>query len=217
MQERLINNLVYLFKKIGKEPPKPEALNNLLAAELPEFSKIFGYSIDQLFSVDIPAKENIDTSKIKMIILDVDGVLTDGGMIYNSDGSETKKFNVKDGMAIKHSQLQGVEFGIISAAARSEVVQKRAEVLGIKNLYVGNHPKIEVLQVWMKERDLQFENIAYIGDDVNDIEILKNVGFSACPSDAITDVKHLVNVVLQTPGGKGCVREMIDNYFKKTL
>lgn len=214
MQNNLISNLIYLFKKNGEELPEREALNNLRAVDLPLFARQFGYTLDELFNSNIPVKENVDTSHIKLIILDVDGVLTDGGMIYNSDGNEIKKFNVKDGMAIKLSQQSGVEYGIISAASRSEVIEIRAKILGIKNVYVGLRPKLEVLEIWMNERNLSFENVAYIGDDINDIEILKRVAFSACPADAIVSVKKEVNVVLQTAGGRGCIREMIDNYFK---
>ncbi|HKL02616.1 MAG TPA: HAD-IIIA family hydrolase [Cryomorphaceae bacterium] len=172
-----------------------------------------GVPFETLNTVDLEKREAIlHGSDLKLIVLDVDGVFTDGGLFYSSSGEELKKFNVKDGMAITQAIKKGVQFGIISAASRSEVVEIRAQILGIQNVYVGKKPKIEVLESWLYKMGLGFENVAYLGDDVNDVDILKKVGVAACPSDAVLKVKNAAHIVLQNKGGCGCIREFVESY-----
>ena len=153
--------------------------------------------------------------KIKLLILDVDGVMTDGGMYFTENGDQIKKYNTKDGMAILHLTKNKFQVAIISSGFKSEMVKTRADLLGIQRCYVGRDPKIEVLNKYCEELKITLENVAIIGDDVNDMEIIKKVGFSASPSDAVNSVKSQVDVVLNKKGGEGCVREFIDAYLLK--
>lgn len=151
---------------------------------------------------------------IKLLILDVDGVMTDGGMYFTENEDQFKKFNTKDGMGILElTKNKIVEVGIISSAFKGNVVRNRAEMLGIKRCYVGRDPKMDVLQSWLDELGISMEEVAIIGDDVNDLPIMMKAGFSACPSDAVQVVKQHVNLILSTKGGQGCIREFIDNYL----
>jgi len=151
---------------------------------------------------------------IKLLILDVDGVMTDGGMYFTENDDQLKKFNTKDGMGILElTKNKIVEVGIISSAFKGNAVRNRAEMLGIKRCYVGRVPKMDVLQSWLDELGISMEEVAIIGDDVNDLPIMMKAGFSACPSDAVQVVKQHVNLILSTKGGQGCIREFIDNYL----
>ena len=153
-------------------------------------------------------------AKIKLLILDVDGVMTDGGMIFSESADQQKKFNTKDGMGIIEVIKQGqVELGIISSGFTGGLVHKRAEMLGMKRCYVGRDSKISVLESWIEEMQISLEEVAIIGDDINDLSIMRVAGFSACPTDAVEVVKKQVDVILSLKGGQGCVREFIDNYL----
>jgi 3-deoxy-D-manno-octulosonate 8-phosphate phosphatase (KDO 8-P phosphatase) len=153
-------------------------------------------------------------AKIKFLILDVDGVMTDGGMIFSESADQLKKFNTKDGMGImevvKHREI---ELGIISSGFTGGLVHKRAEMLGMKRCYIGRDSKISVLESWIEEMGISLEEVAIIGDDINDLGIMRVVGFTACPADAVEVVKKQVDVILSLKGGQGCVREFIDNYL----
>ncbi|MDH5721447.1 MAG: HAD-IIIA family hydrolase [Spirochaetia bacterium] len=151
---------------------------------------------------------------IKVLFSDIDGTLTDGRLYYSADGEALKVFHVKDGMGIKNWQKRGFIFGLLSAR-KSRAVIKRAEDLGIEHLGLGIENKIEWMQNWLKENNLQWENIAYIGDDLNDLEIMKNSAFSAAPFDAVEEVKNRANFVAKESGGLGAVREVIDYMLKK--
>lgn len=152
-------------------------------------------------------------SKIKLLILDVDGVMTDGGMYFTESGDQFKKFNTKDGMAIIHLTRSDFQVAIISSGFKGEAVQRRAEMLGIQHCYVGRRPKMEVLNEICDELKISFDEVAIIGDDINDLGVMRNVGMSFCPKNAIGRVKSQVDVILSLNGGEGCVRELIDNYI----
>lgn len=152
-------------------------------------------------------------NSIKLLVLDVDGVLTDGGMYFTENGDQFKKYNTKDGMAILHLTKKQYPVAIISSGFKAQSVIKRAEMLGIEYCYVNREPKIVTLNSICDELNLSLENVAFIGDDINDLEVLKKVGFSACPCDAVQVVKSVVDVVLNSKGGEGCVRELIDFYI----
>ena len=124
---------------------------------------------------------------IKLILLDVDGTLTDGGIYLGNSGEELKKFNVKDGYAIVNSQKVGIEFGIITGA-ESELLKNRAKKLKIKYLYQGISEKTLVLKEIMKNLNLKKEEIAYMGDDLNDIKIMKMAGFCGTPLDGANEL-----------------------------
>ncbi len=152
-------------------------------------------------------------SKIKFLALDVDGVLTDGGMYYSNSGDEFKKFNTKDGLGIKRLVASGMNVAFISNGINDVLIRNRAKLLGVQYVYVGLDKKTIILEQWIHELQLDYSQIAYIGDDINDLEIIDKVGFSACPNDAVKAVKEKANTILNTKGGEGCVREFIDTYF----
>lgn len=158
----------------------------------------------------------IDRSKlktIKLLILDVDGVMTDAGMFFTENGDQFKKYNAKDGMAIMALTKKDFQVGIISSGFKLEMVKSRAELLKIQHIYVGRDEKIGVLKEWCKKLDISLDNVAIIGDDINDLSIMNAVGFSACPADAVYRVKKTVDLVLSKKGGNACVREFIDHYL----
>ena len=151
--------------------------------------------------------------KIKLLILDVDGVLTDGGMYSSENGDQFKKYNTKDGMGILHLTKNNFQVGIISSGFKGEAVKARAELLGIQHFYLGRDPKLGVLKDICSKLEIDLKNVAIIGDDINDLKVIHNVGFSACPADAVKVVKSNVDIVLNKRGGEGCVREFIDEWL----
>jgi len=155
--------------------------------------------------------------KIECLIVDVDGVMTDGGMYWSEQGDQIKKFNTKDGLGLMELTKKAFKVGIISSGFTQVMVQKRAELLGITHCYVGQQPKLEVLETWCKEWGISLENVAVIGDDKNDLAMMKAVGFAACPADAVNEVKSICNLVLERKGGEGCVREFIDAYLNQYI
>jgi 3-deoxy-D-manno-octulosonate 8-phosphate phosphatase (KDO 8-P phosphatase) len=151
---------------------------------------------------------------IKFLVLDVDGVLTDGGIYLTERGDVFKKFNVKDGVAIQQLVKSGIDVGFISSAKKSKKLLKtRAKMLGVKFVYSGDKEKLSVLSKWCAKLKIDFKEVSYIGDDINDLKVISTVGFSACPADAVTQIKKAVNVVLRKKGGEACVREFIDLYL----
>lgn len=146
---------------------------------------------------------------IRLIVMDVDGVLTDGKLYIGNDGTEFKTFNVKDGMGISLAKRLGIKFALISGRD-SYSVTKRAKELNIDYIYQGINDKKNVLKEIISLEKLKKENIAFIGDDINDLIIFNLVGITFCPSNAANIVKNSADVILNTPGGEGVVREMID-------
>lgn len=146
---------------------------------------------------------------IKLIVLDVDGCLSDGKLIYSSDGVESKNFNVKDGLGITTWIKMGNEVAIITGR-KSEIVKRRAEELGIKHLFQGIRDKDRVLNELVESLDLNFYEVGAIGDDLNDYNMLAKVGRSFTPNNGVKELKSLVDTTLSCVGGDGAVREMID-------
>lgn len=209
----LLKNINYLLQK--RQAPELGALQ--FAALDPEklwaLIETLGVSFERLNTVDLSAEADIAPQTIKLLLLDVDGVFTDGGMYYTAAGEEMKRFFVRDGLGIQLAMKAGLEIGIISAALKSGVTAYRAEMLGIKRLYIGLRPKIDVLHEWLVELKIPLSAVAYIGDDVNDLAVLSEVGISACPVDAHPKVLRQVQIVLQNKGGQGCIREFIDRFI----
>lgn len=150
---------------------------------------------------------------IKLIILDVDGVLTDGGMYYMESGDQMKKYNTKDGMAVMKAQELGYHFGIISSAFTGEMVKGRAATLKIPHVYVGREEKLVILKQWCEELGIDLQEVAMIGDDINDLSVMKEIGLRVCPADAVQPIKLCSDIVLRKNGGHGVVREFVDNYL----
>ena len=153
--------------------------------------------------------------KLKLLILDVDGTMTDNGIYIDEKGIESKKYNAKDGVGIYELIKNNVKIGIISHSEKGEGIKSRASYLGINHCYVGNEPKEEILKKWIKKLEINLEDVAFIGDDINDLSIIDIVGFSACPNDSSDPVKRKVSLVLNTKGGYGCVREFSDLYLNQ--
>jgi len=152
---------------------------------------------------------------IELLVFDVDGCLTDGGIMYgNSDSEEFKTFNVKDGFGIVSWHKLGRKSAIITGRS-SRVVERRAKELGISYLFQDVKDKKAVLETILDKEGLGFENVAAIGDDLNDLSLLKAVNLSFAPHDALPMVQGAVSVHLPSRGGKGCVREMIDYVVKQ--
>ncbi len=153
---------------------------------------------------------------VKMLVMDVDGTLTDGKIYIGANGELMKAFDVKDGYAIVHLKKYGIEPVIITGRV-SKIVENRANELGIKELYQGVSNKIEILKDIMNKYSITKENIAYIGDDLNDIDCIQFCGLSACPKNAVEDVKNVVNYICHNNGGSGAVREFIEMIKKDKL
>ncbi|MCM2265777.1 MAG: HAD family hydrolase, partial [Desulfuromonadales bacterium] len=153
--------------------------------------------------------------KIRLLLLDVDGVMTDGRIIYDDHGGETKAFDVKDGHGIKLLQRAGIRVGIITGR-QSTVVDRRAMELGIELVYQGAKDKLVPYRELLQRTGLDDEQVAYVGDDLPDLPILRRVGFAATVADAVDEVKPYAHYVTQRAGGRGAVREICDLLLKET-
>lgn len=155
-----------------------------------------------------------DLSGIRLLLLDVDGVMTDGRIIYDNTGNEIKAFDVKDGHGLKLVQRAGIKTGIITGR-ESALVAHRAQELGFDYLYQGAKDKLVPFREILEISGLREDEIAYVGDDVVDLPILLRVGFSAVPADAVDEIKPLVHYVTRRNGGRGAVREVCDLLLKE--
>lgn len=151
--------------------------------------------------------------KVCLLLLDVDGVLTDGRITYDDQGRETKSFDVKDGHGIKLLMRAGIKVGIITGR-RSPIVEHRAQELGISMVHQGALDKRVPYEAILAEQGLTDEQVAYVGDDLIDLPILRRVGFSASVADAVDEVKAAVHYVARRRGGRGAVREICDHILK---
>lgn len=150
---------------------------------------------------------------VRLLLLDVDGVLSDGRIVYDAHGTEIKTFDVKDGHGIKMLQKAGIEVGIISGRS-SGVVNVRAKELGIDILYQGVADKALPYAEIVKQLALRDEEIAYVGDDIVDLPVLRRVGFAVATADAVDDIRPYVHYVTNRRGGRGAVREVCDLILK---
>jgi len=153
---------------------------------------------------------------IRLVLTDCDGVLTDGGVYYSARGEEMKRFNIHDGMGVKRLQKAGIETGVVTGEMSPSVV-RRCEKLGIQELHLGASEKLTVVEKILATRDLSWSEIAYVGDDVNDVEVLQRAGLSACPANALEEVKGVVHLVLEKSGGQGAFRELAEKILKAKL
>ena len=149
---------------------------------------------------------------IKLFLTDVDGVLTDGGMYYSENGDEMKKFNTRDGMGIQLLREAGIKTGIITSE-NTQIVERRAKKLNIDYVYQGkrNGGKLQSAINICEKEGITLKEAAYIGDDINCLELLQNVGLAACPADAMAKVKEVPGIyILSKKGGEGAVREFAE-------
>src|SRR5687767_11543373 len=147
--------------------------------------------------------------------MDCDGVLTDGRLYFSSSGEELKVFDVRDGQGIVMWHQAGFKSGIISGRGARDIVARRAEELGIEFLCVGSTDKLADLREIMSEVGVAAENVAYVGDDIGDIAIMREVGFPVAVADAVDDVKKIAAFVTKAAGGRGAVREVTDLLLQK--
>jgi len=151
---------------------------------------------------------------IELLVLDVDGCMTDGRIVYTNSGDELKSFNVKDGFAIVAWKRLGKKVAIITGRT-SKIVEIRAKELGVDYLFQRVKRKDEKLLELSKLSGIALEKIAAIGDDLNDYRLLKLAGLSFMPQDGVEEIKEVVDVILQKRGGEGAVREMIEYILKR--
>lgn len=144
---------------------------------------------------------------VQLLLLDVDGVLTDGNITYGAGGGEIKSFNTQDGLGIRLLQESGVAVGIITART-SEAVTRRAQDLHIRHIYQGKQDKLTVFEEILKETGLRPPQTAYMGDDWLDLPILNRVGFAAAPANAVPEIRQRVHYIAEHSGGRGAVREI---------
>ncbi len=150
--------------------------------------------------------------KIKLVISDNDGVFTDNGVYYSERGEEMKRYSVRDGMGVERLRNSGIETGIMTGEV-SPSLKKRAEKLGMKSLYLGVKDKLSMLETVLAETGLRRYELAYIGDDVNDVEIMKEIareGLTACPQDATDFVEPYIHYRAQADGGYGAFRDFAE-------
>jgi len=151
--------------------------------------------------------------KITTFIFDVDGVLTNGMLTIMPDGELVRHMNVKDGYAMKVALNNGYRICIISGGT-NEGVRKRLHALGIEDIYLGAHQKIEQYQELVKKYNLLPENILYMGDDVPDFPVMKLVGLPTCPNDAVPEIQGVATYISNKKGGDGCVRDVIEQVMR---
>lgn len=213
------NGAFYISSKADLLKSQNRVSGNIKAVEMSE---------DTFFEIDEPSdwviiealmkKNGItapeDKPEIKMLLTDCDGCLTDGGMYYSEKGDELKKFNTRDGMGFGMLGKQGVITGIIT----SEIVdlnRRRAEKLKLDILEAGCKDKAAAIKRLCEQYGIVPENVCYIGDDINDIEAIKMVGFGCCPADAMPEVKAVADYVSVVKGGEGVIREVVDKILVK--
>ena len=153
---------------------------------------------------------------IKLVISDIDGVWTDGGMFYDQFDNEWKKFNVSDGWGVRFLRDLGIPFAIMTGED-TNIVQRRADKLKVKYLYLGAKNKLQLAKDLCAELSISLEEVAFIGDDLNDLKLLRAVGLSACPAQSPDYIKSEVDLVMTKRGGEGVFREFVEYIVKADL
>ena len=157
---------------------------------------------------------SVDFSKIQFVLMDLDGVLTDGSITYSSSGEMLKTFNAHDGFGINRGRQHGLKFAIISGMS-AVANEMRAKRLSIEELYQNCSDKCEAANEIKAKYGLNDDELCFMGDDVFDIPLLNQAGFSACPPEAVEEVRNEVHYITKVSAGRGCVREMIDFVLRK--
>ena len=154
------------------------------------------------------ALQNINT-----FVFDVDGVLTDGSVILDSSGEMVRTMNTRDGYALQHAIKKGYNICIITGG-NSPMVKKRLEYLGIKDVYLSAHEKIDILKSYVKEKKIDLKEVLYMGDDIPDHTCIKEAGVGACPHDAAIEIRDAADYISHKDGGKGCVRDVLEQTMR---
>lgn len=156
-----------------------------------------------------PLAPQTQWSNIKLLALDVDGTLTDGGMYYGVDGEVMKKFYTPDGMGIKCVQALGIEVLIITGE-QSPIVSARARKLGIEQVFLGIKDKLTVLGNYLAKQHLHWEQVCYVGDDINDLDVMEKVAIACAPQNAVPEIQQVAHLLMNRSGGQGAVRDVCD-------
>ena len=162
--------------------------------------------------MDVPQAVREKAKKVKLLVLDVDGVLTEGSIIYDSKGRESKHFNVKDGLGIFFLTQAGVDVAILTARC-SRVVKKRAKDMRVSGVYCG-YPKERYLGQILARHKVSLEEVCFVGDDLIDIAVARQVGLAVAVADACPQLKKIAHFSTENPGGRGAVREMAEILLK---
>ncbi len=194
--------------------PTAQAEPNIRA--LLNLSEFFQVPIDTMLKSDLEKnEEEASTIRVDFLALDVDGVLTDSKLGIDENGNETRQFNILDMRAIKAARKKGVHIGFVSGSEKSGGIEAFAKKLGVEYVYCGKDHKIEVIRNWCEKLKIELDNVAYIGDDVNDVATLRRVGLAAVPGNAHDEAKFSAKVLLVKNGGEGAVREFVDRFITK--
>ena len=170
--------------------------------------------IDWKIGENLIEKNNLNIPiKIKLFCTDVDGVLTDSGMYYTENGDELKKFNTRDGKGIEILKKHKIKTAIVTSENTS-IVKKRGNKIGVDFIFQGIQNKLELVKKLCEEQKIKLSEVAFIGDDLNDLNLLKDVGFSACPSDAVDKIKNISDYICSKKGGDGCMREFAEKFIQ---
>lgn len=222
----LMENGAFYINKVGNILESGNRLSGHIGIyEMPEYTAMEidepddWIVLENLMRKHVFPKQKLDKKKIKLFLCDVDGTLTDGGMYYSNSGDELKKFNTRDGMGFQLLREAGIKTGIITSED-TRIVANRAKKLKVDFLYQSKRDggKLAVAHEICQQLDITLDEVAYIGDDVNCVKLLKAVGVKACPADACEEVKVIENIHIMTKnGGEGCVREMIDHIISRRL
>ena len=213
--ELVENGAFYINNVSNIKKYKNRLSGKVCVYEMPEYSSVEIDEIEDWIVAEFIMKKMlhpIKRSNIKLFLTDVDGVLTDAGMYYSENGDELKKFNTRDGKGFELLRNAGIKTGIITSED-TNIVANRARKLKVDFLFQGaGNDKFKIISKLCAEENISFDEIAYIGDDINDLELLSNVGLAACPQDAVTKVRNIQNIyILSCKGGEGVVREFVEN------
>lgn len=151
--------------------------------------------------------------EIKTFIFDIDGVFTDNIVYLTSDGEQMRTANVRDGYAVQLAVKKGLNIAILSGG-KNEIVRKRFEGLGVKDIFLGSANKIEVFENYLKSLNITANDVCYMGDDIPDFHVMKHVGLATCPADAAYEIREIAHYISPKEGGKGCVRDILEQALK---
>ncbi len=150
---------------------------------------------------------------IKAIILDVDGVLTNGILLLTESGEQLRQFNIKDGYALQLAVKNGIKVAVLSGA-RSKGVEHRLRGLGIQDIFLGLDSKLEVYSNYLIQNNLTPDQVLFMGDDIPDLQVMKLAGLAVCPLDAAEEIKAISHYISAKNGGEGCVRDIVEKVLK---
>ncbi|PZU84832.1 MAG: acylneuraminate cytidylyltransferase [Chryseobacterium sp.] len=223
-QGEFMENGAFYINKVGNILKDKNRLSGKIGLfEMPEFTS---FEIDepddwviaeQLMKRHV-LKNNHSGPKIKLFLTDVDGVLTDAGMYYSESGDELKKFNTHDGMGFDILRSHNIKTGIVTSEV-TQIVERRAKKLKVDFLYQGKREggKLEAALEICEKEGISIKEVAYIGDDINCFNLLSEVGWAACPQDALDKIKSIPNInIMSLKGGEGCVREFIEKIVNES-